>query len=312
MDNITNIFSLEGKALIKELAHQVEHDEAIGSFSPSVYDTAWLAMISKADGNPTFLFPECLRYLLETQNQDGSWPEYASEVDGILNTMAATLALKMHERQQSPGPHYSSLQWDIRSRVLQAKQYLRVKLQTWDVACAVHVGFEILVPALLELLEKDEEKFEFPGRRKLLALNEAKLGKFLPEILYSEHKTTLIHSLEAFIGKIDFDKVHHHLDEHGSMMGSPSATAAYLMQTSQWNESAETYLRRVVTLGSGKGGGGVPSAFPSGIFETAWITSTLLKAGLTPDALGREELGKIAAFLQSQLVSQGGLVGFGK
>lgn len=259
----------EAKAVIKQLAYQLEHGEAIGSFSPSVYDTAWLAMIYKGKSDSACLFPECLKYLLETQHQDGGWPAYASEMDGILNTMAATVALKEHKKRSELS--CGTLPIDITSRILRAEKCLKEKLQNWDVSSTIHVGFEILVPSLLELLERDGGKIEFPRRQMLMALNQCKLSRYNPEILYGERKTTLIHSLEAFVGKIDFDKVAHHLDERGSMMASPSATAAYLMNCSKWDESAEKYLINTVLFGSGNGNGGVPSAFPSAIFETAWV-----------------------------------------
>lgn len=269
MDLLSDIFSHEAKAVIQQLAYQVEHREIISSFSSSVYDTAWLAMICKGNHDSAWLFPECFKYLLETQNHDGGWPAYASEMDGILNTMAATIALKKHGRR--PELDCAPLPTDVTPPVLKAEKYLRATLQTWDVSSTIHVGFEILVPTLLELLEKDGEKFEFPGRQTLMTLNRFKLSRYRPETLYGERKTTLIHSLEAFVGKIDFDKVAHHLDERGSMMASPSATAAYLIHCSQWDKTAEKYLLNVVALGSGKGNGGVPSAFPSSIFETTWV-----------------------------------------
>ena len=327
MDLFSDVFSREAKAVIKRLAYQVEHRESISSFSSSVYDTAWLAMVCKSDSDTIWLFPQCFNYLLETQTQDGGWPAYASEMDGILNTMAATIALQMHGKR--PDLNGAPFPNDIASRVFKAEKYLRERLQAWDVSSTIHVGFEILVPTLLELLEKDSKKFEFPGRQTLLTLNQSKLSRYRPEALYDERKTTLIHSLEAFVGKIDFDRVAHHLDERGSMMASPSATAAYLVYCSKWDESAENYLRNVVALGSGKGSGGVPSAFPTSIFEITWVcisnlnrvrrlidfsqnTSTLLKAGLSLEALGREEAEKIGTFLQLQLESHKGIVGFGR
>ena len=269
MDLLSDVFSCEAKAVIKRLAYQVEHRESISSFSSSVYDTAWLAMVCKSNSDTTLLFPQCFTYLLETQTEDGGWPAYASEMDGILNTMAATIALQMYGRR--PDPSGAPFPSDIASRVLKAEKYLRARLQDWDVSSTIHVGFEILVPTLLELLEKDSDRFEFPGRQTLLTLNQSKLSRYRPEALYGERKTTLIHSLEAFVGKIDFDRVAHHLDERGSMMASPSATAAYLIYCSKWDESAESYLRDVVALGSGKGSGGVPSAFPTSIFEMTWV-----------------------------------------
>ena len=267
MDSLFAIFSPEARAMIKQLAHQIELNEVISSFSPSVYDTAWLAMICKGD---TWLFPECFEYLLETQGSDGSWPAYASETDGIVNTMAAVVALKKHEA--TPGLNCIPPCDDVTSRVSKAEKCLRAKLQDWDVSGTVHVGFEVLVPTLLELLEKDCDRFEFPGRCALMVLNESKLSRLRPEALYGERRTTLLHSLEAFVGRINFDQVSHHLSENGSMMASPSATAAYLMNCSHWDESAERYLLDVVALGTGRGNGGVPDVFPSSVFEIAWVS----------------------------------------
>lgn len=272
MEILSEIFLGETQALIQNLAQHVENKTTFGSFSTSIYDTAWLAMIVKRTGDTSLLFPECLKYILETQNQDGGWPEYASEVDGILNTMASTIALKMH--QKGPGIHKESFGVDIEERIIKARNYLSLKLQTWEITSTVHVGFEILIPTLLGLLEKLDESIEFPGRQTLMALNQIKLARFRPEILYSKRKTTMLHSMEAFVGKVDFDLVAHHIDEHGSMMGSPAATAAYLIHSPAWDESAEKYLRNVIALGSGKCIGGVPSAFPSSFFETTWVSTS--------------------------------------
>ena len=268
MDLLTHLSLPKVRTLIYGLADRLEGD-VFSSFSPAIYDTAWLAMVQKPSNHPTWLFPECFNYLLQTQNDDGGWSAYASEVDGILNTMVAIIALKKHQREPEA---LSYPQEDIERRVSKAEDYIKVTLQKWDVTSTVHVGFEILVPNLLEILEQDNERFDFPGRNELLALNAAKLSGFSPEILYGKHDTTLVHSLEAFVGKINFDKVRHRLDEHGSMMASPSSTAAFLMHSSVWDESAEKYLRDVLALGSGKGDGGVPSAFPSSIFEAAWVS----------------------------------------
>ncbi|KAK0701337.1 hypothetical protein B0T21DRAFT_455875 [Apiosordaria backusii] len=210
---------------------------------------------------------------------DGGWPVHESEIDGVLNTLAALVALKEHhaahlEPQIINGFHPDSLE----KRIVRAEKILSARLKQWDVETTVHVGFEVVVPALLKALEADETKFDFPGRQKLMLLNQQKLSKLRPEIVYGPQMTTLLHSLEALVGCIDFDRVSHHLDQHGSMLASPASTAAYLMHSSKWDDRAEAYLRTVVSSGSGAGGGGVPGAFPSATFELSWILSTLLKA----------------------------------
>jgi hypothetical protein len=276
MDALDHLFLHEAKAMVQELGKKLENGKPFGSLSPSIYDTAWLARVH-APGSPfEWLFPQCFEYLLQTQELGGggAWPVVASEMDGILATMAALIALQEHRAlpQAHDDNDVSSYVAMLDERILRAEKCLNRMLQEWDVASTVHVGFEMLVPALLEWLEKDgATRFEFPGRRELMSLNERKLCKLLPEVVYSRQTTTLVHSLEALVGKIDFDRVAHHLDEHGSMMGSPAATAAYLLHCSTWDPAAAAYLKGVVAFGSGMGHGGVPGAFPSRTFELTWV-----------------------------------------
>lgn len=265
---ISENFFQQSQALVSELGAKLETHDPFGSFSPSIYDTAWLARVRTRDGEPRWLFPECFEYLLQAQEPGGGWPMYASEMDGILGTMAALVAMKEHAAQ--PELCGASNPILLGERISKAEESLRLMLPEWDVTSTVHVGFEILVPALLESLEKGTH-FEFPGRKTLMEMNQNKLRKFRPEMLYGSQKTTLVHSLEALVGKIDYDRVSHHLDRRGSMLGSPAATAAYLMHVPTWDTAAESYLKSVVKLGSGAGSGGVPGAFPSAFFELSWV-----------------------------------------
>lgn len=54
-------------------------------------------------------------------------------------------------------------------------------------------------------------------------------------------------------------------------MASPASTAAYLIHASTWDEEAERYVRKVIVEGQGNGVGGVPSVFPTTIFEMTWV-----------------------------------------
>lgn len=260
----------EARAIVHEMAGQFSRKTPLGSFSTSIYDTAWLCLVFTKDESPKWLFPESFQYLLDAQLPSGGWQVYASETDGLLNTMAAILAIKEHlarpELADTPIPE------DLQGRLDKASACLSSSLETWDVASTLHVGFEILVPRLLSLLEQSGDKLDFPGRPLLYTMQDRKLAKFHPKILYSNTQTTLLHSLEAFIGLIDFDKVSHHLNSWGSMMLSPASTAAYLIHSSKWDVKAEQYLRSVVANSSGQGCGAVPSAFPSGIFELSWVS----------------------------------------
>ena len=267
MDNkalITNARGLMGK-----LVGRCSDEFAQGSLTLTVYDTAWVSMIMKwVDGEPQWLFPESFRYIMDRQMSDGGWESYASDIDGILNSMAALLAMRKHGNLA--GKDNCKLPPDFDARVSSARAYLQKKLEQWDVDATVHVGFEVLIPAHLLLLEQEGCHFEFPGQSALMKLYAEKSKKFDPEISCYAKQTTWLHSLEALIGKINFDRVSH-LKTFGSMMASPSSTAAYLMNCSCWDADAENYLRMVISKND-MARGGVPSAFPIPIFELTWVS----------------------------------------
>jgi len=265
--------SLEDRTalLLEQLTTRLDDDHGMGWMSPAVYDTAWLAMVSKSvNGSSIWLFSQCFEYVLDQQQEDGSWPSYASAIDGILNTAASLLCLQKHCASLLPSECISHDQ--ISLRIDRATLALQRLLDVWDVASTVHVGFEVLVPALLEYIRLEGVSFTFPDIETLKRFNGEKLKKFKPEYLYGKMQLTALHSLEAFVGKIDFDKVSHHKVK-GSFMASPSSTTAYLMNASNWDRDCEDYLRRVADGGPGAGSGGVPSAWPSTTFETTWVST---------------------------------------
>jgi hypothetical protein len=68
------------------------------------------------------------------------------------------------------------------------------------------------------------------------------------------------------------------MSEHlrdGSMMGSPSSTAAYLMNVSQWDDAAERYLRDAIENGNRLYEGMVTNVFPISTFEFAWVSHSI-------------------------------------
>jgi hypothetical protein len=252
------------------------------SMTTTIYDTAWLAMVARTDAaqaanictGPSvrkWAFPTSFQALIDNQRIDGGFGAYdqGSQVDAIISTMAATLALCIHAR--SPSVTGCLPVTDLTKRIAQGKVFLAKALSDWDVVSTDRVGFEILVPKLLYLLRtwgQIDLRDVFSGYHALMEMNRRKLDKFTPVILYSAHQTTLVHSLEAFIGDIDFDRVSHHLSS-GAMMNSPASTAAYLMSCSTWDDRAETYLHYVAEHGHGL----IPSAFPITLFEISWVRS---------------------------------------
>lgn len=295
-------------ALVNRLTERIGDSHGLGFMSPAIYDTAWVSMIQKSVGEEkTWLFPECFVYILNAQLEDGSWVTYASQIDGILNTAASLLSLKRHFN--APLQSNTISQDSLEERINRATRSLQALLQAWDVDATLHVGFEILVPALLGYLEAEGIEVFFSGRDRLFAIRDQKLTRFKPEYLYAPIQTTALHSLEAFIGLIDFDRVRHN-KVNGSFMASPSSTAAVLMHASEWDDECEEYLHHVIQNASGKRSGGVPSAFPSTIFELTWTLSTLLKAGFDLEEESLLSVQKARLLLHNNLVANEGIMGF--
>ncbi|KAF2800648.1 Ent-kaurene synthase [Melanomma pulvis-pyrius CBS 109.77] len=276
-----------------------------GSWTLSVYDTAWVSMIEKPDGN--WLFPESFKYILQRQIGESGWVSHASEIDGILNTLAALLTIEKHLCKENS---LSDLEKsDLQHRKVHGLTFLQNALEHWDVGSCMHVGFEILVPALLSMLEAYGIKLQFPSRPALDAVSFQKSRLFKAEMLYGPYQSTTLHSLEAFIGKVDFLRLRHH-KVNGSMLGSPSSTAAYLMNISEWDQDAEDYLRDAIQHGGGFGLGGVPSAYPCEIFEFTWVLTTLVQAGLPSRSFQNEAVSRALSTIASQLRKNKGAVGF--
>ncbi|KAL9018650.1 MAG: hypothetical protein Q9185_004061 [Variospora sp. 1 TL-2023] len=223
--------------------------------------------------------------------------------------MAATYCLIQHAKTPLQLKHIPAEA--LAERIRTALASLDLMLQSWRVGNSKAVGFEVLAPSLLNLLEEEGHFFAFPGKEHLLHVRDQKLARVSPELLYKNSPSALLHSLEAFHYRKDlsYDRFAHQ-KVGGSMMASPSATASYLIRCKTWDDEAEAYLRLVLSNGHGCGLGGVPSAYPSTNFELTWVVSTLLEAGLwTPD-LDERYAAKILTMLEDSRRLGGGLVGF--
>jgi hypothetical protein len=259
------------------------------------------------------LFPESFHYLIRNQAQDGSWGfDITSQTVGILDTSAALLALLRHASDPLQILDYAKD--EIAGRIRLASQSLAAQLKTWnDITATNHIGVELIIPALLEYLrhEDDSLHFEFESKGALDGMAAEKLSRFRPEMLYEQRPSSALHSLEAFIGKLDFDKVGHHLF-NGSMMASPSSTAAYLMNASNWDDRAEGYLQDVNRRGTGHGDGGIAGTYPIHYFEFNWTVATLLQVGFDLAATSPTAVNKIAEIVKKGFVQDRGVIGFGK
>lgn len=265
----------EATSLLKLLTRDLSQGYGLGSMSCSIYDTAWVSCVSKRSGagQRQWLFPSSFRFILESQQLDGGWywpPQsaYKCVEDTVLSSLAALFAITQHIKHP-----YQLIRMDDETgdRLRRGIEYVAKELRCLGCGLVYSVGFEMLVPALLGLLEEEGIMFQFPSRQSLLRRRAVKLSK-VPLKDLDRMPSTILHSLEALYGdsNFSFDSLRNRL-VHGSMMASPSATAAYLMRCEKWDDCAEAYLRLTISNGSGQDSGGVPSAFPSTNFELVWV-----------------------------------------
>lgn len=291
-------------ALLADLLDGYNHQYGLGAMTCSVYDTAWVANVVKTvAGVPQYLFPSAFSFVLDAQLPDGSWnahyyPEDANQsilaspnasqnlLDSILPTMAALYTLNVHaasphqlQPARFPAP-------SLHIRTARAAASLEKMLHKWRIDTCNAVGFEVLVPALLDLLGAQGFTFEFPDRPRLLKIRAAKIQRVQPLLSHGKAPMTLLHSLEAFhdwnIKAFDIESVKDRL-VRGSVMASPAATASYLIKSPTWDDEAEAYLRLAIECGEGRGKGGVPSAWPSTNFETLWVRRNHIAPWGNPD-----------------------------
>ena len=175
-----------------------------------------------------------------------------------MNTLASLLALLFRTKTDQISKEHDE---DLSQRVQKGVDGLK--------SDTLQVGSELLVPSLLQQLSRYGIHIDFPRREDLDKIKNEKTKYLNLEILYSEKPYTILHSLEAFVGQIDFDRVSHHCNEEVGILASPAATAAYLINSSTWNDEAERYLRTVLQVHNAHGA--VPSAFPTCIFEISWV-----------------------------------------
>jgi hypothetical protein len=246
-----------------KLLDEYVQSRGVCSMTGSIYDTAWVSMVSKSvEGEKTWLFPKSFKCVYEKQAVSGGW-EGGESTDEIVNSLACLLALKKHQNV-GDGPE------NLADRIKKAVEFLTEKLSDWNNS-PDRVAFDILIPSMLDLLEAEGVPIRFPDSEKLRLMNLQERKAVTNSAVFYKYPSTILHSLESFTGAIDFDKMTPHLRD-GSMMGSPSSTAAYLINASVWDDSAERYLCDALENGKRIEDGMVTNVFPVSTFEFAWVS----------------------------------------
>ncbi|KAL9051002.1 MAG: hypothetical protein Q9162_006297 [Coniocarpon cinnabarinum] len=282
--------------------------------SATIYDTAWIACVIKpnqADAELQWLFPSAFAFVLDKQHSDGGWhwPPYGQECPAstLLSSLAALFMLKRHQEQPLQLAQKFS---NVEERVRHGARFVETSLRHLSHELPKSVGFEVLAPALLDELQGFGLRFSFDAKKPLYAGRDAKLSK-LAKANLEKFPHAALHSLEAFYAR-PTEQFSHRLRARlleGSMMASPSATAAYLIRSDTWDESAEAYLRLAISNSEGACSGSVPSAFPSTNFELIWVISTVLQANCLDQNFLNVHRDQLLKIFETQVIEDG-LAGF--
>ena len=240
--------------MIQEFANLLNKMEQRHShFSPSIYDTAWLA----------WLYPEVREGVIDAQRPDGSWGgelEYYHDrvicTLSVINAIAAT----------------STNGYDLH-RIEQGIQYLEKAIPHLAKDVLDSVGFELLLPRLVDIgvsLGLKLKNVQTLIEPLITPLYHQKLAAIPQKMVYSPN-IPLAFSLE-FVGfeNIDPTALSQLRAANGSIHHSPSATA-FVEIAAPSATAGRTYLDGVINRYNGI----APMATPIEIFEITWVLHSL-------------------------------------
>ncbi|KAL5216888.1 hypothetical protein ABZP36_008289 [Zizania latifolia] len=179
---------------------------------PSPYDTAWVAMVPLPGSPRAPRFPQCVAWILENQNSNGSWgfhqPDSISK-DALLSTLACVLALKRW-----------NIGWEHIRRGLHfvGRNFSAV----FDEQVIITpVGFNVIFPGMLISAIATDSGVNSCGRRAYMVYVAEGLGSMQ-----------------------DWNEIMKFQRENGSLFNSPSTAAAVLVHN--YDAKAIQYLNLVL------------------------------------------------------------------
>ncbi|KAM0891012.1 hypothetical protein ACQ4PT_026687 [Festuca glaucescens] len=235
--------------------------------SSSSYDTAWVAMVPLPESPQLPCFPECVEWILQNQQSNGSWglDQMDSSVtkDVISSTLACVLALQ---------------RWDVGSdHITRGLHFIGKNISIiMDEQNDAPIGFNITFPYMIGLAI--EMGLEFPVRQTdilgILHLREVELKRLAGD-KSNGREAYMAYVAEGLGNLLDWDEAIKFQRKNGSLFNSPSATAAALIHN--YDDKALNYLKLLVN----EVGGAVPTVYPLNVQCQLSMLDTLEKIGIS-------------------------------
>ncbi|XP_076946242.1 ent-kaurene synthase 2, chloroplastic-like [Bidens hawaiensis] len=256
--NLTNLTVDTTKERIQKLFNNVE-------LSVSAYDTAWVAMVPSPNAPKSPCFPECVNWLINNQLNDGSWGLVNHHhnrpllKDSLSSTLACIVALKrwnVGEEQINKGLGF------IESNFASVK----------DKSQQSPLGFDIIFPGMIEYAKSLNINLLSNQTDFCLMLHERELE--LTRCHSNEMDAYLAYISEGLGRLYDWRTVKKYQMKNGSVLNSPSATAAALVNNQ--NVGCLNYLTSLLD----KFGNAVPSIYPFDLYIRLSMADTLERLGI--------------------------------
>ncbi|KAG8635866.1 terpene synthase 6, chloroplastic [Manihot esculenta] len=227
----------------------------------SSYDTAWVAMVPSQNGYKQPLFPECLDWIMENQQPDGSWALDPTHPLLIKDSLSSTLACLLALHKWDAGDQLVNKGLDfIASNIWAATDQHQLS----------PLGFDIIFPGMIE--HARDVGLNLPindsSIEGMLSKRDLEIKSFQGEI------NKLAYFAEGLTRLNDWQKLMKYQSSNGSLFNSPSATAAAL--THLHDEKCLDYLHSLVT----KFDKAVPTLYPLDIYSRLYMIDSLAKLGI--------------------------------
>ncbi|XP_062185338.1 ent-kaur-16-ene synthase, chloroplastic-like [Phragmites australis] len=251
----------------KELEDRIRKQLQGPELPPSSYDTAWVSMVPLRGSDQSPCFPQCVEWILQNQQDDGSWGinQLGSSVnkDVLLSTLACVLALK----RWNVGTENMWRGLDFIGRNFSVAMNEQI---------AAPIGFNITFAAMLSLAI--DTGLEFPIRQtdvnEILHLREMELKRQAVDSSYGR-KAYMAYITEGLGNMLDWNEVMRFQRKNGSLFNSPSTTAVALIY--KYDDQALQYLNSLVS----KFGSAVPAVYPLNIHCQLSMVDALEKMGIS-------------------------------